>query len=348
MSSDNVFTGTQSLNTFKRQYFQLIDPDQISWPSNDLLKHPQSQSWLFIQLFDPDGVQYAPPERYQLRVLKQLVGKLEAAMTDPDEDEISEELVTLLSTLLSSQLPFEIQSAQKPSYVTYSYLNETGAAELEQRDVTILEARSVLSSSGTTGLRTWEAALHLGSFLTTSGAQRFVKGKNILELGAGTGFVSILCAKHLEARRVTASDGDPGTVEALNSNLFLNGLEGSEKVHPEALRWGRTLIGSVFEEEMSEHPYDTVLGADLTYDKKIIPSLISTISDLINRRSSLQVVIAATVRNKETVDAFTHGCTNRGLELHDLEFSPSAEEQERSFFYSLSTPIRIILISRKP
>ena len=233
-----------------------------------------------------------------------------------------------LSVLLSSNLPSQALSAQQKSYVTYSYASKDSHQKPRQKAVTLLEARSVLSSSGTTGLRTWEAALHLGSFLTTPAGTDFVKNKDVLELGAGTGFLSILSAKHLGATRVIATDGDPGVVESLDNNLFLNGLEGTQRAHSEVLKWGRSLLGTTIEEEMGEHPFDVVLGADLVlraifrylltcmrltlgikiYDKKVVPSLLASICDLVGRIPSLDVIIAATVRNGETVDIFTTGC----------------------------------------
>ena len=170
-----------------------------------------------------------------------------------------------LSILLSSKLPSEASLAQQKSYVTYSYTSVDSQEGLHNNSVTVLEARSVLSFSGTTGLRTWEAALHLGSFLTTPAGADLVKGKNVLELGAGTGFLSVLCAKHLGAARVTASDGDAGVVESMGINVFLNGLEGAGLVRSEVLRWGRSLLGTMIEEEMNECPYDIVFGADLVY-----------------------------------------------------------------------------------
>lgn len=90
-----------------------------------------------------------------------------------------------------------------------------------------------------------------------------IRGKNVLELGAGTGFVSILCAKHLGAKHVTSTDGDEGVVEALKENLFLNGLDDESKVNASVLRWGRGLKGTWVEDENESWPYDVVLGADI-------------------------------------------------------------------------------------
>lgn len=49
-----------------------------------------------------------------------------------------------------------------------------------------------------------------------------VKGKNVLELGAGTGFLSLLCAGELDARHVLATDGLAHVCESLQVNVDLN------------------------------------------------------------------------------------------------------------------------------
>jgi predicted nicotinamide N-methyase len=125
--------------------------------------------------------------------------------------------------------------------------------------ITTLESRSVIASAGTTGRRTWEAALHLAKYLVESGSGH-VRGKKVLELGAGTGLVSILCARWLGARHVTATDGDDSVVEDLQKNIFLNGLDDQGTIYAKQLRWGRVID----EDEGGSSPdYDVVLGADI-------------------------------------------------------------------------------------
>jgi hypothetical protein len=74
------------LRVLQRQYFQLVEPHEMRWPDDATLKTPQVQSWLFKNLFDTANLASPPPARYQLRTLKQLVGKLERSITDPEED----------------------------------------------------------------------------------------------------------------------------------------------------------------------------------------------------------------------------------------------------------------------
>jgi hypothetical protein len=74
------------LRILQRQYFQLVDPSQLRWPDAQVLKSPDVQSWIFLHMFDESSVKSPPPERFQLRVLKLLISKLERSIVDPEED----------------------------------------------------------------------------------------------------------------------------------------------------------------------------------------------------------------------------------------------------------------------
>ncbi|KAK7538559.1 putative methyltransferase-domain-containing protein [Phyllosticta citribraziliensis] len=331
----------QELQIFCRQYLQLVDADSLAWPASQVLKKAHVQQWLFQHMFDQDWTQYLPPERYQARVLKKLMTRIEEAIEDPEEDEISDNLMSALSLLLSSNLPSESASAQAKSYVSYDFGHE--------RTVTLLESRSIISSSGTTGLRTWEAALHLGAFLTTEAGSQWIRGKRILELGAGTGLVSILCAKHVDASRATITDGDEGVVDSIKTNVFLNGLDTAADTESIVLRWGRSCAlrdSLYYEDEGQQNQYDVVLGADVTYDKTVIPALVATLADMLQRQPSLNILIAATIRNEETFEAFSVVCRRNGLDHQEVQFAPPLAERQTGPFYATSTPIRIVKVSK--
>lgn len=150
-------------------------------------------------------------------------------------------------------------AAQQKSYVTYTAPTVLPDAPR----ITLLEARSLIAASGTTGLRTWEAALHLGHYLFSAEGRQLINGRIILELGAGTGFLSVLCAKYLGASYVMATDGSEGVIEDLASNLYLNGIEGSDGIGKSVLKWGHSLVNSIIADPECPHRYDLVLGADV-------------------------------------------------------------------------------------
>lgn len=230
---------------------------------------------------------------------------------------------------MSANLPSESTAVQQKSYVTFTCLPPSSDPDLDHREeptITILERRHLISGALTTGFRTWEAALHLGSYLLTVKGRKIIDGKNVLELGAGTGLLAILAAKHLNATHVTTTDGDEGVVEALKENLFLNGLDDERKVISSVLRWGQGLRGTWVEEDCEAFSYDVVIGADIvrslhhvsvvevpanakqTYDKVAISALVATLRLLFDMRPELQVVISGAVRNPETFEAFQYAC----------------------------------------
>jgi predicted nicotinamide N-methyase len=131
---------------------------------------------------------------------------------------------------------------------------------IEADTVTVLESRSIISALGTTGLRTWEAALHLACYLKSVEGSKHIRGKRVLEIGAGTGVVSILAAKYLSPQSVLATDGSQDVVDALQDNIFLNGLQGSDKIDARILKWGRYLDE---DEGGQEKTFDILLGADI-------------------------------------------------------------------------------------
>ncbi|KAF2722521.1 hypothetical protein K431DRAFT_266542 [Polychaeton citri CBS 116435] len=338
---------------FRRQYLQLFEPDFLAWPPAALLKDVGVQSWLFRNLFDFERNPRLPPQRYQVRVLKPLLSRIEKSIDDPGEDEISDSLMTHFSSLMASELPSQLAAAQQKSYVTFSCLeprhlpqaDSSASNHSTEPTITILERPNLISGSLTTGFRTWEASLHLATYLLSSREMRnAIAAKSILELGAGTGFLSILSAKILGAKHVTATDGDEGVVEALKENLFLNGLDESEAVNVSVLRWGYSLKGSWVQDDCVMWPYDVVIGADITYDKPSISALVGTLRMLFDMRPDLLVIIAGAVRNAETFETFRQACGRSKFRVEEVLFEAKPMREQRTLFYAAAVPFKIMSI----
>lgn len=67
---------------FCHQYLQL-EPT-LDYPPADILQQERTQTALYQKLFSENGPCYAPPPRYQLRVLRELVGRIESSIQDWD------------------------------------------------------------------------------------------------------------------------------------------------------------------------------------------------------------------------------------------------------------------------
>lgn len=160
----------------------------------------------------------------------------------------------------------ELMSAQKRVNITYSFpeLEKSG----QSAAITILESRSLIASGGTTGLRSWEAAILLAHFLASDG-RKYIQKQRIIELGAGTGLVSMLCAKYLGAEYVLSTDGSQEVISALEDlNLFCNGLDHGSNFDCRVLRWGQQVETS---EDGVERSFDIVIGADI-----VRPAMVQT------------------------------------------------------------------------
>jgi protein-lysine N-methyltransferase EEF2KMT len=197
----------------------------------------------------------------------------------------------------------------------------------------------LLSAAGTTGRRTWEAALHLGQYLCVN--QSIISGKRVLELGAGTGYLTVLCARHLGATEVISTDGSSEVVCALADNLFVNSLQESGRVRATQLKWGHTLVDNDDLNGSSGTAVDVVLGADITFDESIIMPLLGTIQEVFETAPRADCLIAATERNRKTFDFFLGACTKVGLDVKIVDFAITKIGEQMGPFYDDSVPIRI-------
>ncbi|ETN72809.1 hypothetical protein NECAME_04416 [Necator americanus] len=101
-----------------------------------------------------------------------------------------------------------------------------------------------------------------------------VRGRRVLELGAGTGLPSIVAAK-LFARHVTATD-QPIALPLLSKNIKSNlGQDQLSAVTVLPLDWTNAPAG----EQLA---FDVILGADLVYNERVFEDLRRIMKQLIN------------------------------------------------------------------
>jgi len=251
-----------------------------------------------------------------------------------------------LSHLLSVPLPSEATAAQQKCYVRYhlSLLAQGNEVTAPDAHITLLESRSLISASGTTGLRTWEASLHLGQYLCANSG--IIRNRSILELGAGTGYLGILCAKYLGAHRVIVSDGSDDVINNLPDSFFLNGLQGMDSIVPMDLKWGHALVGTEEQAWNGGRSVDVILGADITYDASVIPWLVGTLEELVDLYPKAVILIAATERNRATFQGFLDVCKTRSFTVKSQEFPVPPRSDQTGPFYNDQTPIHICQLQR--
>ncbi len=248
------------------------------------------------------------------------------------------------------EYPSLLEAAQEPSAVIYSMPYTTRPTNADA--VLIEERRSLIASGGTTGFRTWDACLHLATYLATE-AKHLVFGKSVLELGVGTGLLSIICAGPLSAAYVLATDGARDVQETIKRNILANSHfarnpGGQIPVEARVLEWGSSApLGSLFPSKGGSVLYDTILGADIIYDPDSLEPLASTLSGLAELHPNANIVIAATIRNQDTFNIFLARCQEHGLSVHEIEFRCPPFELQKGLFHRLDPPICIMRIKKE-
>jgi protein-lysine N-methyltransferase EEF2KMT len=217
----------------------------------------------------------------------------------------------------------------------------------------IEESPNLLASNGTTGLRTWDACLHLATYLATEGRSHVI-GKSVLELGVGRGLLSIICAGPLSAAYVLATDGDKDVEKTIARNVSLNPHLSRKSslaipLESKVLEWGSTaLLGSLLPSKGGSVLYDTILGADITYSLDSLEPLASTLRSLAELCPNAEIIISATIRNEDTFDQFLAHCLDEALSVYDVDFRCPQFESQKGLFHSLDQPIRIVKIKKEP
>ncbi|KAI1262318.1 S-adenosyl-L-methionine-dependent methyltransferase [Xylariaceae sp. FL1019] len=336
------------LQLLRRQCLQLFEPDFLAWPHSQLLIRTDAQIWLSKRLFDEERNDRLPPKAYLSRVLRLLIARIQKASQNSSENGVASALKAHLGALTAHDLSSDYDAMKERAYVTFTCLPASGYRDqdgAEEPIITLLEQRQLVVGSRITGFRTWEGALHLGTYLHTNEGSDMIKGKSVLELGAGTGFLSILCAKHLGARRVAATDGDEGVVASLRENIELNGLDDEQGMIARKLWWGEELKGSWVERDCEAFPYDVVIGTDVTYDRTAILALVITLQELFRLRPALLVIIGSVVRNAETFQVFLDECASRAFTIIEVPFTAKSMREQKALFYAAAMPLKILKIT---
>ncbi|XP_039252101.2 protein N-lysine methyltransferase METTL21A-like [Styela clava] len=112
----------------------------------------------------------------------------------------------------------------------------------------------------------WEAAIELSNYIIKS---EEMKGKTVLELGAGTGLVGIVCSKL--GAKVTVTDLKEA-LPFLSKNIDKN-FQNDDKMAPKVqeLKWGDNLNLN------NPKDYDIIIGADVIYIEDTFGDLLDTI-----------------------------------------------------------------------
>ncbi|MBN3303962.1 EF2KT methyltransferase, partial [Amia calva] len=274
---------------------------------------------LFFQTVHHPLCKNNPPSvKYRRLFLSELIKRHEASAAEPLDD-VYDALAAVLG-------------AEEEPVCHKSYLLPSG-------DFVIVSESVPLISEGTTGLVTWEAALHLAEWaLENLGA---FSGRSVLELGSGAGLAGLVVCRACSPRRYTFSDCHPSVLQRLHGNVHLNGLAPRRDPCPgpavsvEELDWE-----AVTSERLQEFEADTVIASDVVYDPDIVCCLVRLLSKILQcppQGRCPDVYVASTVRNPETYGLFKSELSKAAIRHQAI---PGPERQV--FPYNRTTTIEIL------
>ncbi|XP_075969764.1 protein-lysine N-methyltransferase EEF2KMT [Anticarsia gemmatalis] len=193
--------------------------------------------------------------------------------------------------------------------------------------ITIKETRNMVVN-GTTGLKTWEAALMLSDWALCN--KDLFLNKNVLELGSGVGFAGITIAKMCDIKSLVLSDCHDEVLKTITENIQINFPSYEQKVsQPTLFTNGPKTIGATMldwnkVDHFNEHMVpDLVIGADIVYDPSILKPLCNVLQTFCIKNRDIDIYIASVIRNEETFNGFLETLSSMNLKYEKIEMIKS-------------------------
>ncbi|KAH8832815.1 putative methyltransferase-domain-containing protein [Flagelloscypha sp. PMI_526] len=229
-------------------------------------------------------------------------------VNDPDEE------VFLCYTLLQTQSHLgshglgQYNSKKDILAIAIPLPSSSQLREPEELEVQLAQdTTSLRSRKGDTGSVLWRSCLDFGTAILNDLEGLFVsrealKDATVLELGAGTGLLSILLAPLFKS--YTATDL-PELVPLIQKNVALNsqGSRDLNSIHVQPLDW----LDPVSWYPIPKNTYpDIILATDVTYNTFLLPKLVETFNHLTNPagHAGATVVVVTELRSHEIVQEF--------------------------------------------
>ncbi|XP_051487929.1 protein-lysine N-methyltransferase EEF2KMT [Apus apus] len=261
-------------------------------------------------ILHPLCVRYPPSTKYRRCFLTQLIKKHESTAAEP-LDELYEALAGVLNE-------------EESTHCYKNYLLPRGAC------VTLVESLAMISG-GTTGLVTWDAALHLAGWAMEH--RELFSDRTVLELGSGIGFTGIAICKTCNPKTYIFSDCHHQVLKQLRENICLNGLvlepeaSGHAPAELQGLEAGaannqkpQVVVakldwGSVTEKQLVGLQPDVIIAADVVYDPEVTSALIGMLQKLSPSQAATtpEVYVAFTIRNQDTYLLFQAQLDKAGI-----------------------------------
>lgn len=143
------------------------------------------------------------------------------------------------------------------------------------------------------GHHLWNGAKTISRYLEQN-ASILARNKTVLELGAGAGLPSLICAL-FEAKCVVMTDyPDEDLIENMRFNItHCAGLPKDKSVHAEGYLWGKDILTLTryLPEAESQSGFDLLILADLLFNHSEHAKLILTVQQCLKRSSDAEALV---------------------------------------------------------
>eukprot|EP01060_Flectonema_neradi_P016485 TRINITY_DN23095_c0_g1_i1.p1 TRINITY_DN23095_c0_g1~~TRINITY_DN23095_c0_g1_i1.p1 ORF type:complete len:253 (+),score=46.85 TRINITY_DN23095_c0_g1_i1:31-759(+) len=167
------------------------------------------------------------------------------------------------------------------------------------------------SVDNTGAKRVWDAAVVLAAYFTGGkgggkGKKTDVKGKKIIELGSGLGYLASVMA--MQGADVLATEMEEMLpLLARNTSIAISTARGEGKTSVKEVSVAR-LDWTTHTDDIPKlpftPPYDIILATDVIYLEEYLPPFLDTVSALLRTSPSASIYVCVDVRNENTLAQF--------------------------------------------
>ncbi|KAI9297862.1 hypothetical protein K502DRAFT_323050 [Neoconidiobolus thromboides FSU 785] len=181
-------------------------------------------------------------------------------------------------------------------------------------ELQISQNNNLLNQTGITGSVIWKSSFLLSKYLLS--IYTLFEGKNVLELGTGTGIVGITLSKLLVKKKVNFElilTDQEILLSQIQKNMALNGLDKVSNVHCKEFSWDTITENKIttlnnFNQyhwiQQYSTGFDIILLSDLIYNENVNLLLVNTIKLLLTINSQAVLLIAQELRAAYVIEEF--------------------------------------------
>lgn len=242
--------------------------------------------------------------------------------TEENQDSIMElqDACCEIAALTGGSFPLKVSpcsidelKARLPLCFDIHAVENTDSEPQNCRQVLIHQVTERQSAQEDVGFVMWPSAVALSRWLVSN--PQVVKGRTVLELGAGCGLTGLVAAT-LSPSHVILSDFNPKVLENLERNIVLNNASSTRAIGLDFYQQsGQSTIRSWIDVNGNNCPaVDVVLAADMICQPDDAVAAAKTIHDAL-LPNGVAIVICADAKHRFGVDCFERECQKVGLKV---------------------------------